>query len=358
MVNGGGDACEDVIEFVFKCNSAWEGDVFAESECSGHDEEGKEQGHDGAGGHHDGEAAHGDDLGDEQGSESDGNGEDSPESGVPELLESEFGGLIGSEAVGCAKFSVVHDNMGARADGDDGDHGVEHGADHAELGTDENEECSGADDAADDDEEWSGDPSWAAEDGEEHESEDGEGGGVEGISVTFDEVEHFLNLHGFPGDEGVESGVLGDGADLANGLSAGDTGVSWGAELEDDGCGVLIGSDEESLKDIEHSGAAIFISERRVEEAMEVASAITVDTWEFGEFCGEGGDVLGGSGGEFVVACGGIFLEELWFVPCDDDEFVAAEVGSGLLELEDIGMLSGEEGFDGLIELEFLGDGE
>ena len=62
LVDGGCDVCECVIEFVFEGDASGEGDMFAESESSGHDEEGEEERHDGAGGHHDGEAADGDDL--------------------------------------------------------------------------------------------------------------------------------------------------------------------------------------------------------------------------------------------------------------------------------------------------------
>ena len=273
---------------------------------------------------------------------------------MPELFEGECGGFVGRECGVGAEFAIVDDDVGAGTDSDDGDHGVEHGADHAELSAGEYESGAGAEYGADDDEEWCGDPAGAAEDDEEHESEDSEGGDVEVISIAFDEVEHFLDLDGFTGDEGVESGVLCGDSDLLDGVSAGDAGVGGGEELEDDGGGVFVGSDKESLEDIQHRGAAVFVAERGVEEFVEVASAFAIDTGEAGEFCGEGGDILSGGGCEFVVAGFGVFLEELGFVPCDDDEFVAAEVRSSLLELDDIRVLAWEEGFDGLIELEFL----
>lgn len=81
------------------------------------------------------------------------------------------------------------------------------------------------------------------------------------MSVAFDKVEHFLYLDGFACDEGVESGARGDCADTLNGCGASDSGLFGGQELEDDGGGLLIGADEQSLKDLQHRCAAVAIAE-------------------------------------------------------------------------------------------------
>lgn len=131
-----------------------------------------------------------------------------------------------------------------------------------------------------------------------------------------------------------------------------------GQELEDDGGGLLIGADEQSLKDLQHCCAAVAIAEGGVQEFVEVAGAWAVDAGESGELLGELADVGCCGGGEFGVATIGVFLQQFGLFPGDDDEFVTSEVSSGLLKLENIGVLRWKEGFDGLIEVELPGDGE
>ena len=75
-----------------------------------------------------------------------------------------------------------------------------------------------------------------------------------------------------------------------------------GQELEDDRGGLLIGADEQALKDLQHRGAAVAIAEGGVEEFVEVAGAWAVDAGESGEALGELADVGSCGGGEFRVA--------------------------------------------------------